>query len=38
MPKTLLEKVVFTIVMATIMVYGPEHGRRDQRHLSHGSA
>ena len=22
MPKTLLEKVVFTIVMATIMVYG----------------
>ena len=44
MPKTLLEKIVFTVVMAAIMVYGmivynvALATGRDQRHLRHGPA
>ena len=45
MPKTLPERIFFTIVMAAIMVYGmivlqcgAEHRRCHQCHLCHGSA
>ena len=35
MPKTLPEKIIFTIIMAAIMVYGMIV---DQRHICHGAA